>query len=185
MNPTTKEVLPLDDADLATHLLHMCPARWQAQYDLSKNTTPVSTRALLIMLENIENNADLDPKPSNPNKPKGTEGKCKMESTDSRIPKKPKKVGWTDKHCVLCKKHGGPFKSHNTCDCRCFNKDGTPIKNHGGASKPQPNKRGMEGTNLAQLVRAEIKKAFRKHARKDKKCRARDEDSDSNSDDRT
>ena len=30
-NLTTKEVLPLDDADLATHLLRMCPARWQAQ----------------------------------------------------------------------------------------------------------------------------------------------------------
>ncbi len=82
-NPTTKEILPLDDADLATHLLRMCPARWQAQYGLSKNTTPVSTRALLLVLENSENNADLDPKISNPNKPKGAEGKCKMESNDS------------------------------------------------------------------------------------------------------
>ncbi len=26
-NPTTKEVLPLDDADLTTHLLRMCPAK--------------------------------------------------------------------------------------------------------------------------------------------------------------
>ncbi len=97
-NPTTKVVLPLDDADLATHLLCMCPARWQAQYNLSKNTTPVSTRALLLMLENIENNANLDYKTTNPNKPKGIEGKHKAESTDSQIPKKPKKVGWTDKH---------------------------------------------------------------------------------------
>ena len=181
-NPTTKEVLPLDDADLATHLLRMCPARWQAQYDLSENTTPVSTRALLLVLENIENNADLDPKTSSS---KGAEGKRKMESIDSRIPKKPKKVGWTDKHCVLCKKHGGPFKSHNTRDCRRFNKDGTPIKNRGGASKPQASKKGPEGANFAQLVRAEIKKAFRKHARKDKKRRARDADSNSNSDNST
>ena len=52
-NSTTKEILPLDDADLATHLLLMCPARWQAQYNLSENTTLVSTRALLLMLENI------------------------------------------------------------------------------------------------------------------------------------
>ncbi len=59
------------------------------------------------MLENIENNTDLEYKPTNPKKPKGAEGKCKMESIDSRIPKKPKKVSWTDKHCVLCKKHGG------------------------------------------------------------------------------
>ena len=105
-NATTKEILPLDDADLATHLLHMCPAWWQAQYDLSKNTTPVSTRALLLMLENIENNTDLDYKIANPNKPKGAEGKRNAESIHSLIPKKPKKVGWTNKHCVLCKKHG-------------------------------------------------------------------------------
>ena len=114
----------------------MCPARWQAPYDLSKNTTPVSTRALLLVQENIENNADLDYKPTSPNKPKGAEGKRKVESTNSQTPKKPKKVSWTDKHCVLCKKHGGTFKSHNMCDCHHFNKDVTQIKNHGGASRP-------------------------------------------------
>ncbi len=52
---------------------------------------------MLLILENIKNNADLDPKTSHPNKPKGAEGKRKMESIDSRLPKKPKKVGWTDK----------------------------------------------------------------------------------------
>ena len=49
-NPTTKEILPLDDADLVTHLLHMRPVRWQARYDLSKNITLVSTKALLLIL---------------------------------------------------------------------------------------------------------------------------------------
>ena len=28
-NPATKQVLPLDDANLAAHLLCMCPAKWQ------------------------------------------------------------------------------------------------------------------------------------------------------------
>eukprot|EP00804_Cyclotella_cryptica_P027463 CCRYP_008876-RA/>CCRYP_008876-RA protein AED:0.43 eAED:0.77 QI:0/0/0/1/1/1/2/0/226 len=106
----TKKVLPLDDADLATHLLRMCPAKWQTQYDLTENTTPVSTRALLLVLENIENNAELDNKPASMTKAKGLILKRKMESMDSRIPKKPKKVGWTEKHCVLCKKHGGRTK---------------------------------------------------------------------------
>eukprot|EP00804_Cyclotella_cryptica_P003882 CCRYP_015754-RA/>CCRYP_015754-RA protein AED:0.44 eAED:1.00 QI:0/0/0/1/1/1/2/0/223 len=59
-NQATKKELPLDDANLATHLLRMCPAKWQTQYDLTENTTPVSTRALLLVLENIENNAELD-----------------------------------------------------------------------------------------------------------------------------
>eukprot|EP00804_Cyclotella_cryptica_P023519 CCRYP_012146-RA/>CCRYP_012146-RA protein AED:0.42 eAED:0.74 QI:0/0/0/1/1/1/3/0/259 len=94
-NQATKKVLPLDDADLATHLLRMCPAKWQTQYDLTENTTPVSTRALLLVLENIENNAELDNKPANTTKAKGADTKRKMESMDSRIPKKPKKVGWT------------------------------------------------------------------------------------------
>eukprot|EP00804_Cyclotella_cryptica_P002418 CCRYP_004105-RA/>CCRYP_004105-RA protein AED:0.47 eAED:0.47 QI:0/-1/0/1/-1/1/1/0/125 len=84
-----------------------------------------------------------------------------MESMDSRIPKKPKKVGWTEKHCVLCKKHGGPHKSHNTRDCRRYNKDGTPIKKNGGAGKPGLKKENRRALT-AQIVRAELKKALRK-----------------------
>ena len=150
-NQATKQVLPFDDADLATHLLCMCPARWQTQYDLLEITTPVSTRAILLVLENIKNNAELDAKPPSATKTKGTDGKCKMELIDSHIPKKPKKVCWTDKHCVLCKKHGGLHKSHNTHDCCCLNKNGTPIKKNGGAGKPQSKERGHKGANFAQI----------------------------------
>ncbi len=50
---------------------------------------------------------------------------------------------------------------------------------------PQASKKGPEGANFTQLVRAKIKKAFCKHARKNKKRRARDADSDSDSDDST
>ena len=108
-----------------------------------------------------------------------------MESIDSRIPKKPKKVTWSEKHCVLCKKHGGPHKSHNTHDCHRFNKDGTLIKNLGGASRLEPNRKGPEGANSVQLLRTEFKKAIRKHSCKDKKCWARDADTDSNCNDST
>eukprot|EP00804_Cyclotella_cryptica_P003536 CCRYP_002154-RA/>CCRYP_002154-RA protein AED:0.39 eAED:1.00 QI:0/0/0/1/1/1/3/0/379 len=180
-NQATKKVLPLDDADLATHLLRMCPAKWQTQYDLTENTTPVSTRALLLVLENIENNAELDNKPASTTKAKGADTKRKMESMDSRIPKKPKKVGWTKKHCVLCKKHGGPHKSHNTRDCRRYNKDGTPIRKNWGAGKPG-SKKGNRRANFAQIVRAELKKALRKKSIKRKKHRANDSESDSDSD---
>ncbi len=55
---------------------------------MTKHTTLVSTRALLLVLENIENNADLDHKSQIPSKPKGVEEKCKMESSDYHIPKK-------------------------------------------------------------------------------------------------
>jgi hypothetical protein len=43
MNQATKQVLPLDEADLAMHLLRMCPAKWQTQYDLTETMTPVNT----------------------------------------------------------------------------------------------------------------------------------------------
>eukprot|EP00804_Cyclotella_cryptica_P018328 CCRYP_017981-RA/>CCRYP_017981-RA protein AED:0.54 eAED:1.00 QI:0/0/0/1/1/1/2/0/424 len=180
-NRATKKVLPLDDADLGTHLLRMCPAKWQTQYDLMENTTPVSTRALLLVLENIKNNAELEIKPASTTKAKGADQKRKMESMDSCIPKKPKKVGWTDKHCVLCKKHGGMHKSHNTCDCRRYNKYGTPIKKNGGAGKPHSHERKPEGANFAQIVPVELKKALRKKSGKRKKRRADDLESSSNS----
>ena len=48
----------------------MCPVKWQRQYDLMENSTPVSTRALLKVLENIESNVEPDDKPSSKDKPK-------------------------------------------------------------------------------------------------------------------
>jgi hypothetical protein len=50
-----------------------------------------------LVLENIENNLKLNAKPHSVTKSKGADGKRKMEWMDSRIPKKPKRVGWTDK----------------------------------------------------------------------------------------
>jgi hypothetical protein len=69
-NPATKQVLPLDDADLATHLLRICQAKWQTQYDLTEKATPVNTRALLLILEKIENNAEVEAKSPKTIKPK-------------------------------------------------------------------------------------------------------------------
>ena len=58
----------------------------------------------MLILEKIKNNAEVETKPPSVIKLKGAEGKCKMESIDSRIPKKSKQVGFSDKHCALCKK---------------------------------------------------------------------------------
>jgi hypothetical protein len=109
----------------------MCPAKWQTQYGLTEKTALVNTRALLLILEKIENNAEVETKPPGTIKPKGAEGKCKMESIDSRILKKPKQVGFSDKQCALFKKQGGPYKSHYTHDCRKYNSEGTPSKGTG------------------------------------------------------
>jgi hypothetical protein len=53
----------------------MCPAKWQTQYDLMENTTPISTRALLLVLENIKNNMEINAKTSSASNPKGADGK--------------------------------------------------------------------------------------------------------------
>ena len=140
-NQAMKKTLPLDTANFATHLLCICLAKWQTQYNLMENTTFISTRVVLLMLENIENHAKLNHKLPSVIKAKGAEGKCKMESINSCFPEKPKKVGWTNKHYMLCEKHGGPHKIHNTCDCCCCNKDDPAIKRKGGTARLLPPKR--------------------------------------------
>jgi hypothetical protein len=153
--------------------------------------TPVNTRALLLILEKIKNNAELEAKPPNAIKSKGAEGKHKMESINSRISKKSKQVSFSKKHCALCKKHGGPHKSHNTRDCCKYNADSTPTIRNGGAGsarknghhdKNRSNTRDHEGANYAQIICKEVKKALRKQSHKPKKCRAKDSESDSDSD---
>ena len=57
-------------------------------------------------LEKIKSNMQLDEKPLNKEKVKGADPNRKMDSIEAHIPKKARK-GWTDKHCSLCKEHGG------------------------------------------------------------------------------
>jgi hypothetical protein len=140
-NQATKQVLPWDDANLTTHLWFMCLAKWQTQYNLMENTTPVSTRALLLILKNIENNTELDTKLPSTMKSKEADGKHKMELMDSHIPKKPKRVGWTDKHCMLCNKHGGLHKTHNTHDCHQLTRMVLLSKGMGTQLSPMQRKR--------------------------------------------
>lgn len=99
----------------------------------------------------MKNNAILDTKPPCSLKTKEAEGKYKIKLVDSRIPPKHKRVDWTNKHWVACKKHRGLHKSHNYHDCHCFYKDGTPSKKNGGISKPHSKKR-VKGCIFAQIV---------------------------------
>ena len=136
-----------------------------------------------MILEKTENNAEVETKPPSVINPKGAEGKCKMEAIDSRIPKNSKKVGFSDKHCALCKKHGRPHKLHNNRDCRKYNPNGTPMKRNGGtrsarrnghSDKNRSNPREREGANYAQMICKEVKKAFCKQSHKHKKCHVND-----------
>ena len=111
-------------------------------------------------------------KPPSKDKAKGSDLKRKMDSIKARIPKKARK-GWTNKHCSLCKKHGGMHTMHNTKECSFYNNDGTQNKS---ARKPKANKPSREkiGQNYAQIFHQECKKAvhsaFKQTKRGSKHC---------------
>ena len=150
-----------------------------------ENSTPVSTRALLMVLENIESNIELDDKPPSKDKAKGADSKRRRNPTIHATPKKAKK-GWTEKHCSLCKKHGSMHTTHNTKECRCYNKDRIH-KKAGEMPKPIKPANGKDGMNIVQLICTETKKAvcsaLKKVNRGKKRCSRHEErDSDSDSD---
>jgi hypothetical protein len=83
-------------------------------------------------------------------------------------------------HCNLCKKHGGGYTTHNTRECRRFEKDGQE-KPDFRAAKKGGTKSSPANHNFAQLAEKieKLKKALKKSGRKGKKRRY--EDSNSNS----
>eukprot|EP00804_Cyclotella_cryptica_P029967 CCRYP_013431-RA/>CCRYP_013431-RA protein AED:0.38 eAED:0.38 QI:0/-1/0/1/-1/1/1/0/158 len=126
----TKKVGPIDNANLAGHILHMCPGTWQAQYELNANTILQCIRDLLDDLEKIEKafpkERDQSAKKGKANY--GESNKRKMLSFNKPIPKK---VCKTAKHCAFCKKHGGAHATHNTSNCRKYEKNGKLKKGFG------------------------------------------------------
>ncbi len=92
----------------------------------------------------------------------------------------PKKVPFTEKHCNLCKKHGGTFTTHNTRECCRFEKD-KKEKSDFRTAKKGGKKNYPVKNNFTQLTEKleKLKKASKKSGKKGKKRRY--EDSDSNS----
>ena len=126
----TKKVGPSNYADLMSHILHMCPRTWQAQYKLTEDTVPQSILKLLDTLKKIKKAFPTGCKQlgkkgkANPN----DSNKRKMVSFNILIPKKSRQDA---KHCMLCKTHGGMHATLNTSDCCRYVKDGTHKKGFG------------------------------------------------------
>jgi hypothetical protein len=91
----------------------------------------------------------------------------------------PKKVHF-EKHCNLCKKHGGAYSMHNTLDCCRFEKDGKE-KSDVHTTKKGGKKGYPVNHNFAQLTKKikKLKKALKKSGKKGKKHRYKDSDSNS------
>jgi hypothetical protein len=101
---------------------------------------------------------------SNKSSNKGKKGK-KHPGTNSTA-RVPKKVRF-EKHCDLCKKHGGAHTMHNTRDCRRFEKDGKE-KSSFHATKKGGYKNNPINQNFAQLTNKikKLEKALKKSGKK-------------------
>jgi hypothetical protein len=184
-NANTKpENVPFTEAELGAHVLHMCPIQWQDQYNMNeKSMMPMDMRLLLTSLEAIEcictyEKGKLDSyKKSEKSSNKGEKGK-KRPGTNFLV-RVPKKVRF-EKHCDLCKKHGGTYTMHNTLDCHRFEKDGKEKSNFCAAKKGRY-KINPVNQNITQLTDKieKLEKALKKSGKKGQKRRYNYNDSDS------
>jgi hypothetical protein len=173
--------LPFTEADLASHVLRMCPHQWQDQYNLQeKGMTPMDMHSLQASLEAIEcictykkANAPSGEKASHKNK---AGAKRPSNGATRQVPKK---VHF-NKSCKLCKKYGCVHTTHATKDCRKYENDGTAKANFSTAKKagkkPNPAKQ-----SFAQLSKKldKLEKTLKKASHKSKKRRR--DNSNSNS----
>jgi hypothetical protein len=96
------------------------------------------------------------------------------------------KKGGTNKFCKWCKAVDGPFTTHNTTECRRFNKDGSQkdrlTKPFDSTKKPWKKPGSGEPTQMAYLMEemAKLKKRLKKSKKYKKHARdSSDSDSDS------
>jgi hypothetical protein len=127
-NASTKpKNVPFTEAELGAHVLRMCPLAWQDKYNMNKkNMTLMDMRSLLTLLEAIERvcTHEKDKPDEKFKKPSFKSEKGKKRPSTSPTVRVPKKVCF-EKHCNLCKKHGGAHTTHNTGECHKYEKDGT------------------------------------------------------------
>jgi hypothetical protein len=93
-------------------------------------------------------------------------------------------MGCSEKFCQQCKAHGGPFTTHNTLDCRCYDSNGKPLK--AAAGKPAESKKPYKkfGGNKNMAFMQSMFEAYaksQKKAGKSKKGKKRDYDSSDSS----
>ena len=189
---TKKGNIPFNEADLAGIVLKAVPTSWVNQYNLTHLTHPKSPRLLLSDLENIKR--VMNKKRAESAKARGRDGTASAGSKSN--PKKRACMGSTKqvpkqarsaKFCQHCKNNGGPYTSHNTKECRKYNKDGKAVAAAGKKpyeKKPYKKDGGGNDKQLAYLtdaIESLVKRGLKKAAKKKHKKRSRD-DSSSNSD---
>jgi hypothetical protein len=181
-NTSTKpENVPFTEAELGAHVLHMCPLQGQDQYNMNrKGMTPMDMRSLFTSLEAIERVCTYEKgKSESPEKSSHKSEKGKKGPGNKATVRVPKKVCF-EKHCNLCKKHGGAYTMHNTRECHRFEKDGKE-KSDFRAAKKGGKKGNPVNHNFAQLTKKikKLKKVLKKSGKKGEKRHYKDSNSDS------
>ncbi len=124
INGMTPANVPFTEADLASHVLWMCPHQWQDQYNLQeKGMTPMDMHSLQASLKAIERVC----LPEKAHAQSGKKASHKNETGAKRpsngaTKQAPKEVCF-EMSCKLCKKHGGMHTTYTTKDCRRYKKD--------------------------------------------------------------
>jgi hypothetical protein len=171
----------ISEADLASHVLRMCPHQWQDQYNLQeKGMTPMDMRSLQASLKAVERVCTHEKAhaPSNEKASYKNEAGAKWPSNGAT--KQAHKRVHFKKSCKPCKKFGGAHTTQATKGCRKYEKEGTAKADFRAAKKagkkPNPAKQ-----LFAQLSKKldKLEKTLRKASQKSKKCRR--DNSDSNS----
>ncbi len=118
-------------------------------------------------------------KPESSKKASNTGKKGKKYPGTNSMARVPKKVRF-EKHCNLCKKHGGTYTMHNTCDCHRLEKDGKEKSNF-CTTKKGGKKANPENQNFAQLTKKieKLKKSLKKSGKKAQKRQYKDSNPDS------
>jgi hypothetical protein len=181
-NASTKpKNVPFTEAELGAHVLCMCPLQWQDQYNMNKKgMMSMDMHVLLTLLKAIEHVCIYEKgklESSEKSSHKSKKGK-KCPGTNSTV-RVPMKVHF-EKHCDLCKKHGGAYTMHSTRDCRRFEKD-RKEKSNFCTTKKGRKKGNPVNHNFAQLTKKikKLEKAMKKSGKKGKKHHYKDSNSDS------
>ncbi len=130
---TKKGNVLFDEADLARIVLNLVPVSWMNQYNMTHTTLPDKTRTLLQDLELIEQVMDKKHEASQKVKAKEaaasaiTKQSSKKCSASGNLGEQVPKKGKPSKFCQHCKAKGGLHLTHNTKECRRYNKNGNPM----------------------------------------------------------
>jgi hypothetical protein len=100
--------VPFSKADLASHVLQMCPHQWRDQYNLQeKGMTPMDMRSLQASLKAIERICTHKKAHVPSSKKASYKNKAVAKRPSNGAMKQAHKKVHLEKSCKLCKKYGG------------------------------------------------------------------------------